>query len=227
MHVWDEAKSILFDTETIGTINGVSGYMEKFSVFIGVALGELILGHSDNLSKSLQSKVLTAAQGQHQAELTVKTLESLRNDDDASFNLFLDAVLFKAEQCDVDPPVLPRKRIRPMRYDEGSEPTEYKTPKDMYQVSYFEALDLVIEAIKKRFDQPGYQIYQNLQELLMKCVTRQCYDLEFQNVCKFYGSDIKPTCLKVQHQLLHSAFREKPIDDIDIQSVFLYIRSQG
>uniref|UniRef100_A0A1X7UIB2 Uncharacterized protein n=1 Tax=Amphimedon queenslandica TaxID=400682 RepID=A0A1X7UIB2_AMPQE len=101
MHVWDEAKSILSDTDTIGTINGVSSYMEKISFFIGVALGELILGHSDNLSKSLQSKVLTAAQGQHQAELTVKTLESLRND--ASFILFLDAVLFKAEQCDVDP----------------------------------------------------------------------------------------------------------------------------
>uniref|UniRef100_A0A1X7UJM6 HAT C-terminal dimerisation domain-containing protein n=1 Tax=Amphimedon queenslandica TaxID=400682 RepID=A0A1X7UJM6_AMPQE len=61
----------------------------------------------------------------------------------------------------------------------------------------------------------------------MKCVTRQCHDLEFQNVCKFYGSDIKPKCLKVQLQLLHSAFRDKPIDDIDIQSVFLYIRSQG
>ena len=46
--------------------------MDKFSFLFGVVLGQLILGHSDNLSRSLQVKVLTASEGQKRAELTVK-----------------------------------------------------------------------------------------------------------------------------------------------------------
>ena len=56
MQVWEEAKGIARDTETIGRINGVSA---KFSFLFGVVLGKLILGHSHNLSKSLQVKTLT------------------------------------------------------------------------------------------------------------------------------------------------------------------------
>ena len=43
----------------------------KFDFFFGVSLGALILRHSDNLSKSLRHKTLSAAEGQHIAKLTL------------------------------------------------------------------------------------------------------------------------------------------------------------
>ena len=39
----------------------------------------------------------------------------------------------------------------------------------LYRVIYFEGLDLVIHAIKARFEQPGHLMYKNLQEVLLKC----------------------------------------------------------
>ena len=33
---------------------------------------------------------------------------------------------------------------------------------------YFEALELLVNGLKSRFDQPGYKIYTNLENLLFK-----------------------------------------------------------
>ncbi len=55
--LWDEAKQVVRDTETIARINGVSAYMEKFSFLFGVVLGEVLLGHADNLSKHLKAEL--------------------------------------------------------------------------------------------------------------------------------------------------------------------------
>ena len=100
MRVWDEVKAITRDTETTGQINGVSAYLEKFSFLFGVVLGELILAHSDNLSKSLQVKVLIALEGQIQAELTLKTPESIRTEE--MFGLFWLKVLKMAKNFEVE-----------------------------------------------------------------------------------------------------------------------------
>ena len=43
-------------------------------------LGELILHHSDNLSKTLQASHISAAEGQKIATMMVKTLQSIRKD---------------------------------------------------------------------------------------------------------------------------------------------------
>ena len=56
MSLWKEAAAIVKDSVTIARIKGVSAYMEKFTFLFGVILGEMVLGHTDNLSKSLQVK---------------------------------------------------------------------------------------------------------------------------------------------------------------------------
>ena len=48
--------------------------------------GELVLNHSDNLSATLQSNTISAAEGQHVASLTVDTLTKIRTDD--TFTMF-------------------------------------------------------------------------------------------------------------------------------------------
>ena len=59
----------------------VATQFEQFNFLFGVALGEKLLSVADNLCKGLQSKYLSAAQGQHMAAVTVHTLKGLCCDD--------------------------------------------------------------------------------------------------------------------------------------------------
>ena len=54
--------------------------MKSFDLFFGVSLGELLLSHSDNLSKTLQLTSMSAVEGQKIADMTVCTLKSIRTD---------------------------------------------------------------------------------------------------------------------------------------------------
>ena len=58
---------------------------EQFNFLFGVGLGEKLLSVADNPCKGLQSKYLSAAQGQHMAAVTVATLKGLRCDEFLSF----------------------------------------------------------------------------------------------------------------------------------------------
>ena len=113
LETWDRANDIARDTETKARIEGVASQMETFDFMFGTYLGELILKHTDNLSKTLQHKTCSAAEGQKIAGLVVKTLEAIRSED--SFNLFWSKVLKSAESFDLEPK-LPRQRKRPRRY---------------------------------------------------------------------------------------------------------------
>ena len=50
------------DTETIARIRGVASQMSTFDFFFGSAFGEILLRHTDNLSKALQ-KPCSASEG--------------------------------------------------------------------------------------------------------------------------------------------------------------------
>ena len=67
-------------------IIGVEHQMNSFNFLFGVVLGEHILKHRDNLSKTLQDPSVTAADAHSIADLTCKTLDQIRNDD--CFDLF-------------------------------------------------------------------------------------------------------------------------------------------
>ena len=57
------------------------------------------------------------------------------------------------------------QRKIPKRYDDGLAEGDFPTePKALYCQHYFEAIDLV-NCIKDRFEQPGYEVYRNLEQL--------------------------------------------------------------
>ena len=78
--VWSDALSSKLDGEMRARIIGVDAQMHVFDFLYGVSLGCLLLCHTDNLSKSLQEKSLTAAERQRRAKLTLDVLVSLRDD---------------------------------------------------------------------------------------------------------------------------------------------------
>ena len=62
--LWEESKGKASDPSVKARIIGVQAQFKKFSYFFSVLLGELILQHNDNLSKTLQSPKLSASEGQ-------------------------------------------------------------------------------------------------------------------------------------------------------------------
>ena len=85
---------------------------KTFRIFFGIQLGHLILQHSDNLSKALQSDSLYAAASQKIAAMTIATLKNVRNDD--SFDLFWQKIEKARRSLEVGEPILPRKRKAPI-----------------------------------------------------------------------------------------------------------------
>ena len=205
LDTFERSLEIVSDTETKSRIIGVLSQMKLFQYYFGVKLGQLIFGHCDNLSRTLQHKDLSAAEGQPVAALTITTLQSIRTDE--MFDLFWEKVQMECEKLDVEEAKLPRARKAPKRYEIGQGDSSYPdSPKALYRITYFEGLDLVVNAVKERFEQPGYLMYKNLQEILLKCVHGQDYKSELQTVTEFYGNDFDSTQLAIQLQLLATHF---------------------
>ena len=80
-------------------------------------LAEMVLKHTDNLSRTLQHKTMSTAGGQRVAQMTVQTLQSIQNDKYHHFSW--EKVSLIANFLQVDELQLPRHRKRPSRYEEG------------------------------------------------------------------------------------------------------------
>ena len=149
--------------------------MRTFDFFFGLVLGEFLLRHTDNISRTLQ-KNFSASEGQIVAEKTKVTLLSIRNE--ASFDSW-EKVVGMSERVDVEKPRLSRRRRVPRRYEDGNAEPEYPTtPEEHYRRIYYEALDLLVQGIEDRFNQPGYKVYCCLEELLIKAVKKEEFSEE-------------------------------------------------
>ena len=68
--LWDKACNVVGDTETIAHIRGAVAQMASFEFFLGLVLGEMLLRHTNNLSRTLQHDHVSAAEGQAIATMT-------------------------------------------------------------------------------------------------------------------------------------------------------------
>ena len=151
-HLWEEAEIASKESDITARLIGVGSQMNSFDFYFGVYLGEMILCHTDNLSKTLQKRELSAAEGQLVSSLVKETLQSMHSSE--HFNLFWEVLNKKAEHLNVGEPVLPRKRKTSRRIEIGEGTGDFHTTVvDHYRVIYFEAMDLIIQSTDDRFDQ--------------------------------------------------------------------------
>ena len=199
--LWEQAISIVHDTETIARIWGIATHMQTFGFFFGLVLGEVLLRHTDNLSRTLQKKEFPASEGQLVSGKTKTTLVGLRNE--TKFDDFWEKINQMAKDVDVNDPTLPRKRKAPRRYEDGDATAEFpETPKAHYRRIYYEVLDLLIKSIEDIFDQPGYRVYSCLEQLLLKSVKKQDYTEELKTVIDVYQDDFQESNLRTQLETL-------------------------
>ena len=182
--------------------------MLTFNFLFGISLGTLILQHSDNLSKSLQHDTITAAEGQQLAKLIIDVRKSIRKED--KFKSFYDRVLLHQSEFDIDALTLSLKRRSPRWFKIGlTDGNFHSPPEDNYRQIYYEAHDLVIESINSRFNQPGYKVYRNVEDLVRNAYRELPYDTELSNVCDFYKDDISIMQLQAQLPLWQALFVEE------------------
>lgn len=223
LELWEEClRMSRLDSETKCRIVGVKHQMETFQYFYGISLGVLLMKHSDNLSKTLQHSYMSAVEGQSIASMTVKTLQLMRSDE--QFDLFWSSVNEKAKALDIPEPTLTRKRKRQKRFEMGEAESHFpESPKSFYKSIYYNSLDTIINCIKNRFNQPGYEILCQMEALLMKAVNKKDFSSELDKVCKYYQSDLDSSLLKTHLQTLSASIRHTAEDATDgNQDVFTF-----
>ena len=82
----------------------------------------------------------------------------------------------------------------------------------------YEALDLIVQTIKNRFDQPGYSVYQCLENLLLKAAKKEDFSEELNLATSIYGSDMHESNLQMQLQTLGTTIQEKVLTIFDIRN---------
>ncbi|KAI6658762.1 hypothetical protein LOD99_15087 [Oopsacas minuta] len=217
---WNVAKDATKDTELKTRIGGVAAHMEKFEFFFGVELGRKILNMTDNLSRSLQTKTISAHEGQTLVKITLSTLLKMRTE--INFNLFWMYVECRRSSIEVSSPALPRKRKITRRYETDGNTTEYPTSvEERYRKIYFQIIDLTMAAIKDRFDQKGFQMLQNLETALTSSENASDSDL-IGSIIAFYGDNFTHADrLHTQLKLLHCSGAALT----DLPSIIIYLKS--
>ena len=116
-------------------------------------------------ASDVQSSTISATEGQRITSLTITTLLKMRTDE--RFTLFWNLVQKKAGSFDVSEPSPPRPRKFPKRFKTIGETVHFPaTVEAYYSQIYFEVLDYSVCSIKARFDQPGYQMFRKVEDLL-------------------------------------------------------------
>ena len=133
-------------------------------------------------------------------------MQSLRNDE--HFSLFWQSTLQRSQENGVSEPLLPRRCKAPRRFEigESSGTSAPTTPEQHYKVIYFEALDTIVGCIKNRFEQEGYAIYRQLEDILVTNTSEEDYEDKVRDVTAFYGDDFNEELLKTQPALFHTNY---------------------
>ena len=86
-------------------------------------------------------------------------------------------------------------------------------------------MDAVINAVKDRFDQPGYTNYENIEQLLLSAVHGKCTKPWVDEVKKTYEGDINIYLLDSQLESLSVEFKNK--DSICIRDITNHMKELG
>ena len=200
--------------------------MKTFNYYFGVKVLSMLLGHSDNLSKTIQNPALSATDAKRFANCTIQTLEKMRADE--QFNLLWQNISARAKSLDLPDPTLPRKRKIPRRFLDENVDGNYNeiTELEVYYRRYFyNAIDIIVNSIKARFHQPGYQHYENIEQLLINAAKGSTITPWLDHVIETYEADIDPSRLRVQLQLLPELLKE--VDGFSIKEITCFFQKDG
>ena len=209
-------------TELKLRIIGLKTQMEYFHLFFGLNLGHNFFSHTDNLSKTLQAKKMSACSSKRLAELTIQVLQNMR--DEHSFNSFDDTVANKSTECEfIQDPFNPRERKWPnystvnLVNGTTSEAQDFHptTCQDCYWVMYCNVLNNVLTSLKQRFNLSSFVVYKNTESLLLKTIKGEDTSNESEYIKRIYNDEINITQLEIEADALRAIFYKNKVDCFD------------
>lgn len=189
------------------------GFLTQLENFSTIKLSFLIFSGIEQLSLTLQGKDTTVQEATDAAELALHYLERQR--EDKAFDSFYSQVVEQAKDL-TDPPALPRYRNSPRRLDDGSVAHQFNDPKEYFKRQYFEVLDLLMNELKRRFQQErGIPVAAAIEKILLDCSNGRAVSLPQQ--LEIYKSDLDlaqlriqlsmlPDLIKTRNQKVHNSF---------------------
>ena len=227
LDLWDFSLDSLKDTEMKARVIGAQTNMTKFSFCFGCLLGERVLRKTDILSKALQGKSISAAEGQLLASDVVSELEVERTSQ--RFDCFWEVALQKTTSLEVDEPNVPRKRKRPGRFGDGDNHHIFTSVKEFYSKKYFEVYDYVISGIRDRFNQKDYAKYVRMENVLIGGFNRNDVESNLEYIGRQFEGDIDTYRLQTELTLLPriAESANKKVGSINIADTFDILRSAG
>ena len=131
---------------------------------------------------------MMAIEAHHFSGLCIEVLQHMRTDQD--LKSFWKLSLSTQTLLNVNDPVLQGKRLRPRFYEDGPIGHFFFDIHELfYKQIYFECLDVVVSALKDRFQQSDYSLCANMEQLLIKAYSKADYSHELQDVTEFFMND--------------------------------------
>ena len=97
--------------------------------------------------------------------------------------IFGRPLLKKPKSLDTGVLSLPRCQKVLARYEDGMSSRHFHdSTVGYYKQIYFTALDLIINCIEDRFDQPGFHIYHSIESLLFKACKQEEWESDLKSV---------------------------------------------
>ena len=160
---------------------------------------------------------MSAAEGQAVTELTVIVLESLRSEE--IVDIFFARVRAAPTAHYVAEPCLPRRRKVSRSLDDSSFQAAFQTSLNyFFEPIFYEALDLITICVKERFEQPGYNNYLSVQNLILKVAAIEPCEAELQHVLDFYGADLDRFLLPTHLEIYGHSFLKKKDKKVSLSS---------
>ena len=109
---------------------GILASMQKFQTYFGPQLAYTLFGTSESLSRSLQAKDRSMQEAVSAVNLAKDFYKRQRTEQ--TFNFCYDKAVHNAESLQIGRPVLPQYKRLPNRFDQGTKPHEFETPKTIF-----------------------------------------------------------------------------------------------
>ena len=153
--------------------------------------GERIMKKVDNLSKTLQNSTISAIEDHKVAELTIVTMEMIRNEE--NFDLFREFALKKASLFNMEEPTFPGKKIVPLRFETRSEYILHHQQRNTIVSITTKYWILLLIQFDHDLSKLGLKKCKILQNLLLNAINGKN---DFVGVTAFYDDEIDPPALK-------------------------------
>jgi hypothetical protein len=171
--VYKTLEKIENDKETLGTVRAkLRGFMKqlgKFETIFGMKLCCVVFEPCEMLAKMLQKPDLSATDAIRGSTLLLDSLKTLRHNDKFYSLLEETKTMANSLNITIKPPTPLKNKKIPIRFQhsKNANTDNELSPYAKLRKTYFETIDLLINQIERRFDQPGLKSLSNLETSLI------------------------------------------------------------